>query len=53
MATEILTFIFFLLIGLELRAGLDKPKDALLPALAALGGMIAPALRNNNPLNNA
>ena len=44
MATEILTFIFFLLIGLELRAGLDKPKDALLPSLAALGGMIAPAL---------
>jgi NhaA family Na+:H+ antiporter len=44
MLSEVLTFIFFLLIGLEIRKGLDKPKDALLPALSALGGMIFPAL---------
>jgi NhaA family Na+:H+ antiporter len=44
MASELLTFIFFLLIGLELRAGLTKPKDVVLPALAALGGMALPAL---------
>jgi NhaA family Na+:H+ antiporter len=44
MLSEILTFIFFLLIGLEIRAGLNRPKDAILPALSALGGMIFPAL---------
>ena len=43
MLSEILTFIFFILIGLEIREGLKKPKDAILPALAALGGMIFPA----------
>ena len=42
--TEVLTFIFFVLIGLEIREGLDKPKSAILPALAALGGMLIPAL---------
>ena len=44
MVSELLTFIFFTLIGLELRAGLAKPKDAILPALSALAGMILPAL---------
>jgi NhaA family Na+:H+ antiporter len=44
MLSEVLTFIFFILIGLEIREGLNWPKDAILPALAALGGMIVPAL---------
>ena len=44
MLSEILTFIFFVLIGLEIREGLSKPKDAALPAIAALGGMAFPAL---------
>ena len=44
MFNEILTFGIFLLIGLEIRAGLEKPKAALLPALSALGGMAFPAL---------
>ncbi len=44
MLSEVLTFIFFILIGLEIREGLNKPKDVILPALAALGGMIVPAL---------
>ena len=44
MLSEVLTFIFFILIGLEIREGLNKPKDAILPALAALGGMMLPAL---------
>ena len=44
MLSEVLTFIFFLLIGLEIREGLQKPKDAILPAISALGGMIFPAL---------
>lgn len=44
MLSEVLTFIFFTLIGLEIREGLNKPKDAILPALAALGGMLLPAL---------
>lgn len=44
MLSEILTFIFFVLIGLEIREGLSKPKDATLPAIAALGGMVLPAL---------
>ena len=43
MLSEILTFIFFVLIGLEIREGLARPKDALLPAISALGGMIFPA----------
>jgi len=44
MLSEVLTFIFFVLIGLEIREGLARPKDAILPAVAALGGMIFPAL---------
>jgi len=43
MLSEVLTFIFFLLIGLEIREGLQKPKDAILPAISALGGMLVPA----------
>jgi len=43
MLNEVLTFVFFVLIGLEIREGLNKPKDAILPALCALGGMIFPA----------
>lgn len=44
MVSEALTFLFFLLIGLEIREGLQRPKDALLPAISALGGMLFPAL---------
>ena len=44
MFSAALTFIFFLLIGLEIREGLNKPKEAILPALCALAGMIFPAL---------
>ena len=44
MLTEVLTFIFFILIGLEIREGLDKPRQAVLPALCALGGMVVPAI---------
>ena len=44
MLSEILTFIFFVLIGLEIREGLQKPKDAILPAISALGGMLLPVL---------
>ena len=41
--------VFFMLVGLEvkrelLEGGLSRRSDAILPALAALGGMIAPAL---------
>ena len=55
MFSEILTFIFFVLIGLEIREGLQRPKDALLPALSALGGMIVPAaiFLALNPLSTA
>jgi NhaA family Na+:H+ antiporter len=44
MLTQILTFLFFVLIGLEIREGLEKPKDAIHPAICALAGMIFPAL---------
>jgi NhaA family Na+:H+ antiporter len=44
MLTQILTFLFFVLIGLEIREGLKKPKDAIHPAICALAGMIFPAL---------
>jgi len=42
--SHLLTFAFFLLIGLEIRQGLEKPKDALLPGMCALGGMLLPAI---------
>lgn len=44
MLSHILTFIFFLLIGLEIRHGLEKPKEAILPGICALGGMLVPAI---------
>ncbi len=44
MLSEILTFVFFLLIGLEIREGISRPKEAILPALCALFGMVFPAL---------
>lgn len=36
--------IFFLVVGLEIRRELDHPRDVVLPAVAAVGGMIVPAL---------
>ena len=44
MLSEVLTFIFFVLIGLEIRQGLKRPKEILFPALCALSGMVFPAL---------
>ena len=46
---DALMAVFFLMIGLELERGvytgaLSKVRDALLPALAAIGGMAVPAL---------
>ncbi len=41
---HLLTFAIFLVIGLEIRDGLAHLKSAVLPSLAALGGMILPAL---------
>ena len=46
---DALMAIFFLMIGLELERGvyvgaLSKVRNALLPAFAAVGGMVAPAL---------
>jgi len=36
--------VFFLVVGIEIRRELDHPRDAVLPAVAALGGMVVPAL---------
>jgi NhaA family Na+:H+ antiporter len=36
--------IFFLVVGLEIRRELDHPREVVVPALAALGGMVVPAL---------
>ena len=44
MVSEVLTFSLFLLIGIEIREGLARPKEAVLPAFCALGGMVLPAL---------
>jgi NhaA family Na+:H+ antiporter len=44
MISEILTFTFFVLIGLEIREGLNRPKDGIFPSLCALSGMIFPAV---------
>ena len=44
MLNHLLTFAIFLLIGIEIREGLTHAKAAILPSLAALGGMIFPAL---------
>lgn len=43
MALDVLIAIFFLFIGIEITATLSHPKQILLPAIAALGGMIFPA----------
>lgn len=44
MFNHLLTFVIFLLIGVEIREGLKNARSALLPSLAALGGMIFPAI---------
>ncbi len=44
MLNHILTFLIFLVIGIEIRDGLSHVKAAILPSLAALGGMVFPAL---------
>lgn len=44
MISETLTFLLFLLIGLELRESLSRPKQAIAPAICALAGMVFPAL---------
>lgn len=43
MLSEILTFLIFILIGLELRQGLKSPRETVLPSLCALAGMVTPA----------
>lgn len=43
MLNHLLTFAIFLVIGIEIRDGLTHAKAAILPSLAALGGMIFPA----------
>jgi Na+:H+ antiporter, NhaA family len=40
---HLLTFLIFLLIGVEIRDGLSHVKAAILPTIAALGGMVLPA----------
>ena len=44
MLSNTLTFVFFILVGLEIRDGIGKPKEIILPGLCALSGMIFPAL---------
>ena len=44
MLIDILIAIFFFLVGLEIRNGLKDVRTAIVPIVAALGGMIAPAL---------
>ena len=44
MLNHFLTFAIFLVIGIEIRDGLSHVKAAVLPAIAALGGMVFPAL---------
>jgi NhaA family Na+:H+ antiporter len=44
MLNHLLTFAIFLVIGIEIREGLSHVKAAILPTLAALGGMVAPAI---------
>ena len=43
MFLDLLIAIFFFLVGLEIRAGLKDVRTAVVPIVAALGGMIAPA----------
>ncbi len=44
MFLDLLITIFFFLVGLEIKAGLRDLRTAVVPIVAALGGMIAPAL---------
>ena len=44
MFIDVLIAIFFFLIGLEIKHGLKDLKSAIVPIVAALGGMIFPAL---------
>ena len=44
MLNHLLTFAIFFLIGIEIRDGLAHAKAAILPTIAALGGMAFPAL---------
>lgn len=44
MTLDLLIAVFFFFIGLEITTTLSHPKQILLPALAALGGMIFPAV---------
>jgi NhaA family Na+:H+ antiporter len=43
MLSHLLTFAIFLVIGIEIRDGLSHAKAAVLPSLAAIGGMVFPA----------
>jgi NhaA family Na+:H+ antiporter len=43
MIMDLLIAIFFLFVGIEITATLTHPKQVLLPAIAALGGMVIPA----------
>ena len=55
MLSNVLTFAFFVLIGLEIRQGLNKPKELVFPALCAALGMLLPAIIfiTLNPGSNA
>jgi NhaA family Na+:H+ antiporter len=44
MLIDVLIAIFFFLVGLEIKHGLKDAKSAIVPIVAALGGMIFPAL---------
>ena len=44
MFLDVLVALFFFLVGLEIKDGLKDLKSALVPIVAALGGMIFPAL---------
>jgi len=43
MLLDLLIAVFFFLIGLEIRAGIKDARTAVVPIVAALGGMICPA----------
>ena len=44
MFIDVLIGVFFFLVGLEIKHGLKDFKSAIIPIVAALGGMIFPAL---------
>ena len=44
MLLDLLIAVFFFLIGLEIRAGIKDARAAVVPIVAALGGMICPAV---------